>query len=103
MGRQMMNKGELNRGFAADFSKVAGGLRKTKPRGSTKAIGDMDVISKIEEKFQSLDTNLDGVLSVKEMVGALKNLGLNWDEAKVIALVKKMSNGQDKVRFKNFK
>lgn len=101
--RQMMNKGELNRAFVADFSKVSKNLRKTKPKTSTKAIGQTDVITRIEEKFQALDTNLDGVLSHAEMAKALKNLGMTWDEAKVMSLIKKMSDGSDKVRFSNFK
>lgn len=103
---QMMNKGELNKRFVQDFSKVAGGLRKTKKSPAPKAssLGSTDVISQIEEKFQQLDMDLDGSLSVSEMSAALTNLGLKWDTPKVAGLVAKLTDGEsENVQFKHFK
>merc|ERR1719281_2050843 len=79
--QNMMSKGSMNARFSADFSKVAGGLKKTQTK-AVEGVAKVDVVSEIEAKFMGLDQDLNGMLSYEEFASVLANVCLKWDEAK---------------------
>jgi len=101
---QMMNKGNLNQSFALDFTKVVGGLKKTKTRAQG-PITKEDVLTQIEQKFMEMDLDMDGKVTHDEMTKALKSMGLLWDDDKISGLMKKMSKGRsdNNLKFADFK
>jgi len=101
--QNMMSKGSMNARFSADFSKVAGGLKKTQTK-AVEGVAKVDVVSEIEAKFMGLDQDLDGMLSYEEFASVLANVGLKWDEAKTKQTMSKIdTSGKGKIQFQDFK
>jgi len=101
--KNMMSKGSMNARFSADFSKVAGGLKKTQTK-AVEGVAKVDVISQIEVKFMEIDEDLDGMLSFSEFSNVLKEVGLKWDDAKIKSTMDRIDTTKaGKIQFQDFK
>lgn len=74
-------------------------LKKTKGAPERQIVLE-DIASQLEQKFKALDTDMDGLLDIKEFTKGVKELGLDWPVAKIQKIM--MRIGTATINFQQF-
>lgn len=95
---KMATKGPMDAAFLAQ--KGQSNLKKTKTRET--GLVEEAIESRIQTKWEEIDSDMDGLIDQKEFVKAVGDLGLNWSEQKINDILSKIGGGKT-INFQQFK
>merc|ERR1719461_441877 len=98
--KQVLNRLVASGGTGSLAAGLKGSKLKKTKGPKERGIVQEDVVSQLETKFMALDTDMDGLLDIKEFSKGVRELGLDWGPAKIEKIM--MRIGTKTINFQQF-